>query len=807
MFLLPMKKNSKIDSYLKKTSKQHKQDYDAIYDEYKKISKLIFDTKINTPAIQRLYKHAKDADDKEKAIIREKLFNELKETYQILKSVNIKQLHFHLPDNESFLRFHKPSKFGDNLSNIRETIKYVNKRKKPVDGFEEGRIYNGYRFVFPLFADDEHIGSVEVSFSGLAISKGFNKNFDLLATLLVSTDVIDQKVFASEKSNYLQSELNGFCIEKKTLNNEKKVLPKHFSKTTHKKIQNNLRDNKLDTFSMFDEKLNKVLTFIKIHNPITKKLVGMFMITSHSNYIINKTKNYYTILILSNLLMFFILYIMYKESAYGSQMLSINKKLNRSISLFDNNVLSTSSDLNGNITYVSDALCKLSEYTSKELIGRPHSAFRHPDTKKDIFKDLWETISSGRVWRGELKNRKKGGGFYWVNMIVTPDYDMRGSLVGYSSIQNDITAEKAKEQFMANMSHELRTPLNSIIGFSSILTKKLHDKQSQNLAKQITGSSKSLLNLINDILDLSKINDEKFTISPYNFNAYDEAKKLSEEFNVLTSQTNMNLTSQISENLKGTFFGDWQRIQQVIYNLISNALKFTKHDGNIAYRVKYVNNSLVISIEDDGIGMDEATQNKVFKPFVQADGSITREYGGTGLGLSITQKLVEIMDGTIELSSKEGEGSTFTVNIPLERISSDEMGSEEIIADEEKPHHLNMHILVAEDNKTNQMLITMMLEEFGITCDIADDGLEATTMFDPMKHRLILMDENMPNMNGIEAMKTIREKYKKEEIVVIALTANAMKGDREKFLKAGMNDYVSKPIDDELLYECLRRFA
>ena len=217
---------------------------------------------------------------------------------------------------------------------------------------------------------------------------------------------------------------------------------------------------------------------------------------------------------------------------------------------------------------------------------------------------------------------------------------------------------------------------------------------------------------------------------------------------------------------------------------------------------------MVLSISDNGIGMSKEVQDKIFKPFEQADGSTTRKYGGTGLGLSITQNLVELMNGKIELDSQEGVGSTFTITIPLEKLqnSSSDSNDETDSAEEEieKENFSDLHILVVEDNKTNQMLIEMLLEEFGITCDIANDGVEAVDMYNPDTHALILMDENMPNMNGVEAMKLIREKYQKRCGAIIAITANAMAGDREKFLKLGMDDYISKPIDEDELYNTIK---
>ncbi|MEA3228634.1 MAG: ATP-binding protein [Campylobacterota bacterium] len=483
------------------------------------------------------------------------------------------------------------------------------------------------------------------------------------------------------------------------------------------------------------------------------------------------------------------------------------KELNKSLTLLSENVISSSSDIKGVITNISQAFCDISGYTKEELLGKSHNIIRHPDMNPHFYKEMWKTINSGKIWHGEMKNLKKSGSYYWVDATVIPEYDDDNNFYRYTSVSVDITDKKAKEEFMANMSHELRTPLNAIIGFSGILNKKQSNPEHRELSKQINSSSKSLLALINNILDLAKIESSSFIIEPLAFKAYDEIVDFSHQFEGLTAKKSLRFKSLIGDNLKNRFFGDWQRITQIILNLVSNAVKFTPKDGEIIFDIDYKNDSLIITVTDSGIGMNKETQDKIFKPFEQADGSTTRKYGGTGLGLSITQNLVELMDGTIELESQEGKGSTFRVTIPLEKIQSseEEIDKPEFIQ-EDKENSLEGHILIVEDNKTNQMLVRMLIEEFGLTSDIANDGVEAIEMYNPDIHTLILMDENMPNMNGIEAMKILKKRYQDRCTPIVALTANAMEGDKEKFLNLGMDGYVAKPIDEDELYHVIKEF-
>ena len=531
--------------------------------------------------------------------------------------------------------------------------------------------------------------------------------------------------------------------------------------------------------------------------------------------VVEKEKDYTTvfqIIGLVILILFLILIFMLRESLkkdrfFLAQSKIAQNKLNKSLKLFGENVISLNIDTKGKIIYASEALSLISGYSQEELNGKPFTILKDSDISQGKIKEIWKMIRSGKPWYGEIKNRKKDGGYFWAKTSIIPEFDEEHNIIAYISIQQDITPQKVKEEFMANMSHELRTPLNAIIGFSGILKNKESSFDHRTLAQQINSSSHGLLMLINDILDLSKIQNTTFKIETHKFNAYHEIELHAKQFKGLTIQKDLNFKNHIDKSLDAQFNGDWLRISQIILNLISNSIKFTAKNGEIKYTTIYEHNALIITINDNGIGMNKETQDRIFKPFEQADGSTTRKYGGTGLGLSITQKLVEMMNGTIELTSEPEVGTTFKVTLPLEKLQATEESIEQVeMNEEDKENSLEGNILVVEDNKTNQMLITMLLEEFGVSVDIANDGVEAVAIYEPQKHNLILMDENMPNMNGIEAMKILKDKYKESCGAIIALTANAMSGDREKFLEQGMDGYISKPIDEDKLYIEIKRF-
>lgn len=310
--LLSLEKNTKIEQHLDALTQEYTKDYNALYGDYLKLSNLIFDTKINTPEVLEIFKDAKDASIEDQKHIREKLYKNLLHDYNIFKKYNIKQLHFQLPNNMSFLRFHRPNKYGDDLTDIRSTIKYVNETKKFIDGFEEGRIYNGYRFVFPLFYQDEYLGSVETSFNTLAITLDLIKNYNVFANFLISKDIVESKVFSNEQSNYRKTVFEYFLIEKEMMETTQKLYPhktslQYSSKTIQYINHNSLTDQ---SFSIYDSKTNLILTFIKIKNPVTHKVVGAIMIKNSPKYINNKTMNFYIVstvfLLLLGIIMFFI---------------------------------------------------------------------------------------------------------------------------------------------------------------------------------------------------------------------------------------------------------------------------------------------------------------------------------------------------------------------------------------------------------------------------------------------------------------------------------------------------------------------
>jgi len=597
-------------------------------------------------------------------------------------------------------------------------------------------------------------------------------------------------------------------------------------------------------------------------------------------------------------------------------------------------------DVNGIILHVNQNFCSTLKYSREELIGQDHRIIKSDYHTKAFMKDLWKTITNGKVWHEEAKIKAKDDSYLWADTTIVPflnnegkpfqyisigsniterkntedkikrvferydilfsatrdtfwDWDMiKGKMIynegitkifGYESneidysnnwgkknihtadhqavfvsideacdkknknIQMDyryrcadgsykhiqdrafviydktgkpirmigamqdvtekktleIEVSKAKESFLINMSHEIRTPLNAIIGFLRALEKQeLSDLQKTYIDNSLI-ASKHLLAILNDILDLSKIEADKMPLDLEDFIIEDTVNNVLKVLDLKAKQKKIRLTSFISDKVNKVFKGDSLRLEQILFNLIGNALKFTEK-GEINVNCELLSDSntsqiIRISVADTGIGMEQKYTESIFSKFSQEDNSITREYGGTGLGMPITKELVHLMGGEIEIESEKYNGTTIHVKINLKKGNIENVKKMQVKVDFDLK---GLSILLVEDNEMNRMVVQIALQYYNCNVTEVENGFEALEILKTRNFDLILMDIQMPGMDGIEATKVIRKKLKLST-PIIALTANAFKTEIKKCKQAGMNDYVAKPFEKAVLLQTI----
>lgn len=472
--------------------------------------------------------------------------------------------------------------------------------------------------------------------------------------------------------------------------------------------------------------------------------------------------------------------------------------------------------------YVNQSFLEISGYEESELLGKkPSSLFFTWDDNEFITTKI-ENRKKGlsEIYQVPIKNKR--GELRWWAISAAPNYDDKGNQIGSIGIHLDITsqkklelelekekvkaeeASKAKEAFLANMSHEIRTPLNAIIGFLRELSKQQLTEIQKIYIENSTIASKHLLAIINNILDISKIEAKEMVLDQEDFSLKKSIKNVVTVLQPKATKNGIEIITNWDKKIAKALVGDSLRLEQILFNLIGNAIKFTAN-GEITITTKLVHENtsgqqISISIKDTGIGMDAEFVANIFKKFSQEDKKTTRKFGGTGLGMAITKELINLMDGSITIESQKNIGTTITIILNLPKGEGDFEEVNVII--NEAINLEGIKVLLAEDNEMNRMVVQNSLQYYNCHVTEVENGLEAIWALEKEEFDIVLMDIQMPELDGIEATANIRTQLKLN-VPIIALTANAFKTEVEKCYAAGINDYVTKPFDENLLIETI----
>ena len=525
------------------------------------------------------------------------------------------------------------------------------------------------------------------------------------------------------------------------------------------------------------------------------------------------------------------------------------RKLSQAVAQSPESIIIT--DRNSVIEYVNAACLESTGYSEAELIGQNPRIFNSGQTAREVYTRLWETLSQGKPWAGQFCNQRKDGQILYEHVRIAPIRDASGEITHFVAVKEDITEKKriaqeldayrehleemvtsrtvelahakdaaeaanvAKSAFLANMSHEIRTPMNGVMMLTHLLMQTPLNPNQQDKMSKVVGCAEHLLAVINNILDISKIEAGKLSLEVSQFSLRDISGRALAMMQAKAAEKGLKLRVLIDPVLPALVNGDATRVSQALLNYLGNALKFTEQ-GEIILQLEQLaiegkKVKVRFSVSDTGIGIDQEAMGRLFQNFEQADNSTTRKFGGSGLGLSITRHLAKMMGGETGAESEPKIGSKFWFTATFECVQAMSAGNAKSFAtcSALPPDALlardfkGTRVLVCEDNPINQEIIAELLKDVGFVVDVAENGAVGIGMAGQNTYRLILMDMQMPVVDGLEATRELRRMPAYVNTPIVAMTANAFEADREACLLAGMDQFVTKPVNPDALFELL----
>ncbi len=756
------------------------------------------------------------------------------------------------------MRVHRPEKYGDDLSGVRHTIVTTNETRQQQSGFESGRVYSGLRGAVPMFATDPqsgeriHLGALEAGTSFTYLLNLIKQDVDTHIAVVLNREHVESTMWPESVKRLFGEKMMAPCncvLEATSHESVSQVLEQHHQtvggygeeRGGFELIESNDR-----LYAAAFQPLQDFIGGIEPGRDPVGQILVWSDVTGRMAAVEAQKWRYrgYALLVYLLLLLvtmmavhWFTVRLNRAVSERTSELQQVSDHLrqsNHDLVLAQDRVrgfASTASDwfwesdADHRFIYFSPQLYPITGIEPKRLLGRRQDEIDLVGVEPEAVTRHMRLLERHESFRELVYAVERKGKRVWLSINGDPVYDKEGQFHGYRGTGSDISErinhqleidrhrsemERSKDEFFATMSHELRTPLTAIIGNSRHLLRSgvcgssgCVQNDAMEIIRSIESAGESQLALVNDILDMSKIESGSFVIESGLYDLEELLKQVIAMLQLKAEESGLELKLQQHNRESCQLIGDRQRIEQILINLVGNAIKFTER-GGVTLSSRIEGEMLCFEVRDSGIGMSSEVVTSLFRRFQQADSSISRRFGGSGLGLYISKSLAEMMGGVIEVDSREGEGTTFALKLPYRPSDQPVSRQSQQQTEEAGVQQYHGRVLVAEDSDVLQMLERRILEGLGLEVELAENGKVAVEKARSSEFELILMDMQMPEMDGLEATTVIRQFN--QTIPIVALTANVMQKHREAFENAGCNGFLEKPIDHNALVRMLGRY-
>jgi len=839
-FFLQDNRENNEQQHLQLISKRYQSAYNTIYEQYKQLAKNIHSEFFERYALQDLYQQLLTADIEKKKILRAELLAEIKPRYDYLsRELHLKHLHFHLPGNGSFLRMHRPEKFGDSLTGVRETVEYVNREHRAIGGFEEGRQYSGYRFVFPITAADmKHLGSMEVSFGPEALVLSLMKQYDILSNFLIKEEVSNRKVFPGEVDEvYTKSHHKGYLFDKNVLAALQMVSQREWRALQPEKAVIDTIDknaHQSESLSLYDPVLNVVFTTIPVVNPVTGEMNAFLTIRSSTNYFAQEARHFRTMLLLSMFLLALMLFVTYLYYSRRKILTDLNESLEERVAKRTQQLQASKDEWENTFDAIPDIIT---------LQDRDMKIIRANQAAFDYFQmDHMELLGSHCYSLFRCKSEPCAGCPGLLSFSDTrkhhsiKEHDYLGRIFQVSSapvfsqgnkvqyivnVAQDITEKKQLEKELhqaqkmeaigtlaGGIAHDFNNILSAILGYAELIKPEISKDSDESLyISRIITAGKRAGELVKQILAFSHANTQKRK-------AHRMDIVVKEALKMLRSSLPSTISVQTHFELKnGLILADPTKIYQVVVNLCVNASHaIGKENGTINVRLGQTEVGpktligktgveagvfVVLTVEDSGKGMRKEILERIFDPYFT-----TKKQGeGSGLGLAVSRGIIDKCGGFVTVESVLGEGTVFQIFLPsVQENCGDTKLSESPVA---LPTGRE-RILLVDDEPDLVTIGSSLLARLGyhVTSEVNSAAALATFRAQPDSFDLLITDQTMPDLTGDELAKTVLKI--KPAIPIILITGYSASLSPEEAYGLGIKKFMVKPVSEKDLAETVR---